>query len=85
MHSLGADQVGLFIGLFSIGWLLQYAYYVCLYPAIQDVVEPRLRATAVAVFFAALYLLGGAFGPMVVGYFSDRSAEAAMMPPAPAR
>lgn len=77
--SLGADQVGLFIGLFSIGWLLQYAYYVCLYPAIQDVVEPRLRATAVAVFFAALYLLGGAFGPMVVGYFSDRSAEAAMI------
>jgi predicted MFS family arabinose efflux permease len=30
--SLGADQVGLFIGLFSIGWLLQYAYYVCLIP-----------------------------------------------------
>jgi len=76
--TLDAGQVGLFIALFSLGWLLQYAYYVCLYPAIQDVVEPRLRATAVAVFFAALYLLGGAFGPMVVGFFSDRSAEAAM-------
>lgn len=76
--SFGAEQVGAFIAVFSIGWLLQYLFYVCLYPAIQDVVEPRLRATAVAIFFAALYLLGGAFGPMVVGYFSDRYAEAAM-------
>lgn len=76
--TFGPEQVGAFIALFSLGWLLQYLYYICLYPAIQDVVEPRLRATAVAVFFAALYLLGGAFGPLVVGYFSDRSAAAAM-------
>lgn len=76
---LGADQVGAFIAIFSIGWLLQYFYYICLYPAIQDVVEPRLRATAMAVFFAALYLLGGAFGPVVVGYFSDQYAQAAMV------
>ncbi len=75
---LGAGQVGAFIAIFSIGWLLQYSYYICLYPAIQDVVEPRLRATALAVFFAALYLLGGAFGPLVVGLLSDRYAEAAM-------
>jgi MFS family permease len=75
---LGVDRVGLFIAIFSIGWLLQYSYYVCVYPAIQDIVEPRLRATAVAVFFGALYLLGGAFGPVVVGFFSDRYADAAM-------
>ncbi|HEY5820077.1 MAG TPA: MFS transporter [Mesorhizobium sp.] len=75
---LGADQVGAFIAVFSVGWLLQYIYYISLYPAVQDIVEPRLRATAVAVLFAALYLLGGAFGPMVVGFLSDRSAEAAM-------
>ena len=75
---LGADQVGAFIAVFSVGWLLQYIYYISLYPAVQDIVEPRLRATAVAVLFAALYLLGGAFGPLVVGFLSDRSAEAAM-------
>lgn len=68
-----------FIGIFAAGWLLQYFYYVCTYPAIQDVVEPRLRGTAVAVFFAALYLLGGAFGPVVMGYFSDMYAQAAMV------
>lgn len=68
-----------FIGVFALGWLLQYFYYICLYPAIQDVVQPRLRATAVAVFFAALYLLGGAFGPMVMGYVSDIYANSAML------
>lgn len=68
-----------FIGVFALGWLLQYFYYTSLYPAIQDVVEPRLRATAVAVFFAALYLLGGAFGPMVMGYLSDIYANSAMV------
>jgi MFS family permease len=48
------------------------------YPAIQDVVEPRLRATAVALYFAGMYLLGGAFGPVVVGGLSDLLALRAM-------
>lgn len=68
-----------FIAFFALGWLFQYFYYVSTYPAIQDVVEPRLRATAVALFFAALYLLGGAFGPIVIGYISDHYAQAAML------
>ncbi|MGE0283242.1 MAG: spinster family MFS transporter [Rhizobiaceae bacterium] len=68
-----------FIVVFALGWLLHYFYYTCLYPAIQDVVEPRLRATAVAVFFAALYLLGAAFGPMVMGWLSDVYSTAAMV------
>lgn len=68
-----------FISVFALGWLLQYFFYVCVFPALQDVVEPPLRATAVAVFFAALYLLGGAFGPMVMGYVSDISAHRAML------
>src|SRR5690606_590435 len=50
----------------------------CVYTAIQDVIEPRLRATAMALFFAGLYLLGGGLGPLVVGWLSDRSAQAAM-------
>lgn len=76
---LGKEQVGLFVALFAIGWLLQYTYYTSLYPAIQDIVEPRLRAMAVAIFFASLYLLGGAFGPVVVGLFSDSYAQSAMI------
>ena len=74
----GRQSITLFAALFGLGWLAQYGYYTSVYPAIQDVVEPRLRATAVALYFAGMYLLGGAFGPVVVGALSDRLAGAAM-------
>lgn len=74
----GRESVALFAALFGLGWLAQYSYYTSVYPAIQDVVEPRLRATAVALYFAGMYLLGGAFGPVVVGGLSDALAGSAM-------
>ena len=76
---LGPEEAAAFTAVFSVGWLLQYQYCTCAYPAIQDVVEPRMRATAVALYFACLYLLGGAFGPVVVGLLSDHYAKAAML------
>ena len=76
--SAGRIETAVFVGVFSIGWLFSYNFYTCVYTAIQDVIEPRLRATAMALFFAGLYLLGGGLGPLVVGWLSDRSAQAAM-------
>lgn len=73
-----AEQVNLFIGLFAAGWFFQYVYFTTTYPAIQDVVPPQLRATAIAVFFAMFYILGAAFGPLIVGLLSDHVAGAAM-------
>jgi MFS family permease len=55
-----------------------YIYYASVYSAIQDVVEPRLRGASVALYFFAMYLLGAAFGPVIVGTLSDRMAAAAM-------
>ena len=75
----GQIAVGLFVAVFSIGWLFAYNFYTCVYTAIQDVVEPRLRATAMALFFAGLYLLGGGLGTVVVGLLSDHFAHAAML------
>ncbi len=75
----GRIEIGLFIGVFSVGWLFAYNFYTCVYTAIQDVVEPRLRATAMAVFFAGLYLLGGGLGPVVVGLLSDHFSHSAML------
>lgn len=75
----GQIAVGLFVAVFSIGWLFSYTFYTCVYTAIQDVVEPRLRATAMALFFAGLYLLGGGMGTVVVGLLSDHFAHAAML------
>lgn len=73
-----ATELKAFALLFGFGWLLYYNYFTTVYPAIQDVVEPRLRATAVAVYFAGQYLLGGALGPFVLGLVSDNYAQSAM-------
>jgi MFS family permease len=74
----GRIEIGLFVAVFSVGWLFSYNFYTCVYTAIQDVVQPRLRATAMALFFAGLYLLGGGLGPVVAGLLSDHFAHTAM-------
>jgi MFS family permease len=68
-----------FVALYAMGWLLQYNFYACSYPALQDVVDPRLRATAMSILFALVYILGGSAGPLLVGAFSDSAAHAAMV------
>lgn len=73
-----ATALTAFAVLFGIGWLAYYSYYTTVYPALHDVVEPRLRATAMALYFAGMYLLGGAAGTVVVGELSDNFANAAM-------
>ena len=75
----GQVEIGVFVAVFSVGWLFAYNFYTCVYTAIQDVVEPRLRATAMALFFAGLYLLGGGLGPVVVGGLSDHFSNSAML------
>ncbi|QBF28087.1 MFS transporter [Pseudomonas tructae] len=74
----GRTEIGVFVAVFGVGWLFAYNFYTCVYTAIQDVVQPRLRATAMALFFAGLYLLGGGLGPVVVGALSDHFALTAM-------
>lgn len=76
--SVGPEATGTFVVLFGAGWLLQYLYYTSAYPAVADVVGPRLRSTATAVFFAAFYLLGGAVGPVIAGALSDAFAADAL-------
>ncbi len=71
---VASDMPVLFVIIFSAGWLPQYLYFTAAYPAVADVVEPRLRGTAMAVFLAASYLLGGALGPPIAGALSDRFA-----------
>jgi MFS family permease len=81
---LPKDQMIFFTTLMGLGWLLFYIYYVTVYPVIQDVVDPRLRGTAMALYFLAMYVLGGAFGTKIVGMLSDHfalraAAEAGMI------
>jgi MFS family permease len=57
---------------------VSYMYYSGVYAAIQDIVEPALRGTAMALYFFAMYLLGASLGPYATGWASDyftRQAE----------
>jgi MFS family permease len=61
--------------LFGLGCMMMYVYYATVYSTIQDVIEPSLRATAMAIYFAAMYVFGGALGPTVIGQTSDYFAQ----------
>jgi MFS family permease len=67
-----------FMLLMAIGTMTMFVYYSTVYSAIQDVIEPRLRGTAVAIYFFAMYVLGASFGPLGLGMLSDHFAHQAM-------
>jgi MFS family permease len=54
-----------------------FVYYSGVYATIQDIVEPALRGTAMALYFCAMYLLGAAQGPWATGLTSDFFAQRA--------
>jgi MFS family permease len=70
-----AGEWALFSILFGLGCMMMYVYYATVYSTIQDVIEPSLRATAMALYFCAMYAFGGALGPTVIGKTSDYFAQ----------
>jgi MFS family permease len=74
------DVLG-FAVLMGAGCGVMYAYYSTVYSTIQDVIEPSLRGTAMALYFFAMYVLGASLGPLGTGiasdYFTTRAAAAA--------
>lgn len=75
-----ADVV-VFSVLMGVAVMFMYGYYASVYATIQDVIEPSLRGTAMALYFFAMYLLGGSMGPVGTGlisdYFTGQAAAAA--------
>jgi predicted MFS family arabinose efflux permease len=67
-----------FMALMMVGTTTMYVYYATVYAAIQDVVAPGLRGTAVAIYFCAMYVLGASLGPVATGMLSDHFAHQAM-------
>ncbi len=59
------------------GYLLLYFYYATVYATIQDIIEPASRGMAMAIYFCAMYLLGGVLGPLATGRLSDYFARQA--------
>jgi MFS family permease len=76
LNALPGDLLG--FGVFmAIGSGLMFVYYGTVYSAIQDVVEPSLRGTAMALYFCAMYVMGASFGPVLTGFLSERFAQSA--------
>jgi predicted MFS family arabinose efflux permease len=67
--------------LMFAGCATMYVYYSTVYSTIQDVIEPSLRGTAMALYFFAMYVLGASLGPVGMGalssYFTKSAAAAA--------
>ena len=78
---IGAGEAFTAIALVTIAYGTLNAYYGLVYSAIQDIVAPPMRGTAMAVYFMAMYMCGASFGPLLTGRLSDwmarRAAEAA--------
>ena len=67
-----------FMMLMAVATMTMFVYYATVYAAIQDVIAPRLRGTAVAIYFCAMYVLGASLGPVGMGMLSDHFAHQAM-------
>ncbi len=67
-----------YIVFMAMGTITMYVYYATVYTAIQDVIEPRLRGMAVAIYFCCMYIFGASLGPVGTGRLSDHFALKAM-------
>jgi MFS family permease len=72
-----AGRAAASIALIMIAYGFLTTYYGLVYAAIHDVVAPAVRATAMAVYFLAMYLCGASFGPLITGQLSDYLARRA--------
>ena len=66
-----ADEPRAAIGAFSIFYLLNNVYVSSLWTLVQNLVPPRMRATAAATQLAILNIVGLGGGPLMAGYVSD--------------
>ena len=76
---LGVLQPKLYLALVFLG--LTYAalssYYGFVYSSLHDIVAPNQRASAMAIYFLAMYMCGASFGPLLTGELSDVLARRA--------
>ena len=75
--ALPAGQSAGALALIMPAYGLLQMYYGLVYAAINDVVAPELRGTAMAGYLMVTYLGGAAFGPLLTGMLSDRLARRA--------
>ena len=76
--ALPAGESTAALALIMPAYGLLQTYYGLVYAAINDIVAPGLRGTAMAGYLLVTYLGGAAFGPLATGMLSDRLARRAV-------
>jgi MFS family permease len=71
------DSIVVALVFLALTYACMSSYYGLVYSAIQDIVAPNWRGTAMAVYFMAMYMCGASFGPLVTGRLSDFLARRA--------
>ena len=63
------------VGFIFLGYLLVTFYFAPTFAVVQNLVEPRMRASASALLFLAINVMGQALGPVAIGVISDAIAR----------
>ena len=63
------------VGFIFLGYLVVTFYFAPTFAVVQNLVEPRMRATASSLLFLAINMMGQALGPVVIGLVSDTIAR----------
>ena len=64
------DDLGLLLALVTVSALLQFGYLGITFATLQNMMHPRMRATASALL-NAIYAIAGGLGPVILGAMSD--------------
>jgi MFS family permease len=72
-----AGSLYLAMAFLAVTYASLTTYYGLVYSAIQDIVAPNQRGSAMAIYFMAMYMCGASFGPLLTGKLSDLLAHRA--------
>ena len=72
-----AGSLYLAMAFLALAYAALTTYYGLVYSAIQDLVAPNQRGSAMAIYFMAMYMCGASFGPLLTGKLSDVLAHRA--------
>jgi MFS family permease len=72
-----AGSLNLALTFLALTYAALTTYYGFVYSAIHDIVVPNQRASAMAIYFLAMYMCGASFGPLLTGKLSDMLAHRA--------
>src|SRR4029077_12076531 len=72
-----AGSLYLAMGFLALTYASLTTYYGLVYSAIQDIIAPNQRGSAMAIYFMAMYMCGASLGPLLTGKLSDVLAHRA--------